>query len=571
MRKICSILLCGCVTFSICACGMEKGESNQKSSSKSEADGLTTMKVGYARDTSFHYEGEETAENNAWLDLYHENGIDLNVIYDVDLSQKTEKLAQTIMSGDYPDFMDVDSKNFTGWAQQGVFADLTDGFDKYASDEVKKYYDSEAGKRALQAATVDGKLYSLPVVATPNDSMPLLWIRQDWLDNLGLDIPETVDDFYKVAKAFKENDPDKNGKADTYGFAVNGKDVFQQVGDLGTYFEMFGAQPGYFSNIIPFIEEDKKAVFGGMKSDEMKDGLTLLQNMYNEGLISQDFVTSGQDQINQDMAAGKVGMTFSIFYGAEAPWKNALETQPEADFVSAPIPGVTEEERGQAFYTALPSQYYCMSSKFDDMEAFFTMVNLHMQYLAQPDKLSQEDYEKYNGLPGKYTGYTLAVAAFAVPDKNMVGWERIQNALKGDTSELNAENTRDFEAMQVYCDNKDRRAELNETELAAFNGGILYWSVYGNEHCAYQSLNEMVDMDHYLYSTYDNAATEKMNECTTSLITLTKETLVDIIAGNKSVDSYDDFLKQWNSLGGKEITEEADAWYQSAKTSESAE
>lgn len=99
-----------------------------------------------------------------------------------------------------------------------------------------------------------------------------------------------------------------------------------------------------------------------------------------------------------------------------------------------------------------------------------------------------------------------------------------------------------------------------------FDAGILYWSVWGNEHCAYQSYHEMDDMNNYLYSAYDAAATEKMNECSTTLITLTKETLIDIITGNKEVDAYDEFLNTWNSLGGADITKEADAWYQESQT-----
>lgn len=151
--------------------------------------------------------------------------------------------------------------------------------------------------------------------------------------------------------------------------------------------------------------------------------------------------------------------------------------------------------------------------------------------------------------------------------KNMMAYDKLQEAMKtGDTSKLNPENLRDYNAMMKYYNNRDRREELSEEELAAYEAGILYWSVWGNEHCAYQTLHEMEDMGHYLYSAYDTAATEKMNECTTSLITLTKETLVDIITGNKSVDDYDEFLKQWEALGGAEISKEADAWYQASKT-----
>ena len=525
-----------------------------------------TFKVGYARSASFEYQGDETMEDNTWTRLYKEHGVNLDVIYNVDSSQGEEKLAQSIMAGDYPDIMTVNAKYYTEWASQGVFTDLTEAFELYASDELKEFYNSEAGERALKAATVDGKLYGIPGITTPTDGMPLLWIRKDWLDHLGLDIPETVDDFYAIAKAFTENDPDQNGQDDTYGLALNGKDVFTSTGDIGTYFEMFGVQPGYYTNNIPFVEKDGKAVYGGADSEAMKEGLALLQDMYQNGYISRDFITAGGDQIDQDMSAGKVGMAFSWFAAAQKPWQNALETQPDVNIISVPIPGITAQDRGQAFYTASPQSYITLSSQNDNIEKFFEVVNLGLHYMTQLDKLTQEEYEMYNGLPGKYTGFDACLTMFWIPFKNSMSWARIQEALKtGDTSKMNPENLRDYNAMRVYYDNRDRRDELTEEELGAFNGGLLYWVVYGNEHCAYQSLDEMAKMDNFQYSAFEASATEKMNEYTTTLTTLTKETIIDIIIGNRDVDAYDDFLESWNSLGGAEITAEADAWFQSSK------
>ena len=50
----------------------------------------------------------------------------------------------------------------------------------------------------------------------------VLLIRKDWLDKLGLQPPKTWDDLAKVAQAFTTQDPDGDGKADTYGLAVPG-------------------------------------------------------------------------------------------------------------------------------------------------------------------------------------------------------------------------------------------------------------------------------------------------------------------------------------------------------------
>lgn len=78
------------------------------------------------------------------------------------------------------------------------------------------------GEENLRKGMVDGRLYGIP---TRPGKVPLYftyWIRQDWLDALGLTMPETIDDLFEVARTFTEQDPDGNGQADTYGITGAG-------------------------------------------------------------------------------------------------------------------------------------------------------------------------------------------------------------------------------------------------------------------------------------------------------------------------------------------------------------
>ncbi|MDU0106158.1 extracellular solute-binding protein, partial [Acinetobacter baumannii] len=106
-------------------------------------------------------------------------------------------------------------------------------------------------------------------------------IRTDWLKNVGLDMPETLDDFYEVLKAFKEKDPDGNGKDDTYGMVVpkcmglvNGSpwDVLQI---------WFGAPYRYGVEIGKLIPD--------FTTKEYMNALTFFKKLYDEGLINKDF------------------------------------------------------------------------------------------------------------------------------------------------------------------------------------------------------------------------------------------------------------------------------------------
>jgi len=524
-------------------------------------DPAVTLKVGYSRLAAFAWEGGETIDDNTWTNLYRQQGINLEVLYEVNEEAASEKLNQLIMSGDYPDVFAVSTSNFIDWVQQGILADITDVFEDLPEGAVKDYFDTELGQMAIAAASVDGRVYGIPFVSDPYDSMSVLWIRKDWLDKLGLEEPKTIQDVWDIAKAFTENDPDGNGVDDTYGLGINGSSVFHTVGGLDRLFKMFGVSPGDPYGSIPFVEYEGSAVWGGSLAEQMETGLQWLADMYEAGYIPKDFITAGVDQVRQDASTGRIGMYFGSMSGANNVWFNAIATQPDAEFIAVALPGETEEDRGQALYKTAPWSFYAMSSKCDSAEAFMRLLELN--FWASPDNLSQDVYNMYNGNPGEYTGWQNNLMNITAPFKNLLALERQQAALAGDTSLLNVENWRDYEVIQQYFELKDRAYDtLTDEEIAAYKQGIFYYSVWGAEQCSYAAIQEMIDLDNFQYSAYNTVATENMNKYASTLETLTKETIINIILGNQSVESYEDFLDTWYAIGGQIIEDEADAWYQ---------
>src|SRR5690606_40530230 len=66
-----------------------------------------------------------------------------------------------------------------------------------------------------------GNLMAIPVTGSSIEEATYIWIRTDWLDNLGLEAPRTIDDLLKISKAFTTKDPDQNGEDDTYGLMLS--------------------------------------------------------------------------------------------------------------------------------------------------------------------------------------------------------------------------------------------------------------------------------------------------------------------------------------------------------------
>ena len=78
--------------------------------------------------------------------------------------------------------------------------------------------------------TVDGKLISVPTLG--GEQLYTFMIRKDWLENLGLEMPTTVEELLEVARAFTYDDPDGNGKDDTYGFCSAGSGSMCEIMQL---------------------------------------------------------------------------------------------------------------------------------------------------------------------------------------------------------------------------------------------------------------------------------------------------------------------------------------------------
>ncbi|GMQ57976.1 hypothetical protein AN1V17_23710 [Vallitalea sediminicola] len=154
------------------------------------------------------------------------------------------------------------------------------------------------GDAAQQYYTRDGKLITL---TNPPGGQGWTWnIRKDWLSKLGLSMPTTPDEFLDVARAFTKNDPDGNGKDDTYGFTSAG--AGKSLGDISNLKLMFGPTEFY-------VGED------GTVKHPVTDGneklfLDFLKTIIDEELIDPDWYSQGWDDRKPNLYKGLFGTVF---------------------------------------------------------------------------------------------------------------------------------------------------------------------------------------------------------------------------------------------------------------------
>lgn len=236
---------------------------------------------------------EGTYEDNRWVKWIREqSGINLTVV-PVPRNQAQDKLNVLIASNQAPDLIWEYDRNYIGnLVSQGVIQPLDDYIDKY-STTYKKYLQENPDLKPY--ITFDGKIYAMTTRRTISSiANHGIWIRQDWLDKLKLKTPTTIEELIAVAQAFKDGDPDGNGKADTVpivGYTTN--DV---------YAALFG------TDYYDWYLQDGQMKFGPTL-DNFGDALAAEKTIYEQGLADKEYFTDNDNsRAKQLWTTGKAGI-----------------------------------------------------------------------------------------------------------------------------------------------------------------------------------------------------------------------------------------------------------------------
>ncbi|MDP5272656.1 extracellular solute-binding protein [Chengkuizengella axinellae] len=228
---------------------------------------------------------EGTYEENRWVDyIREESGIDVSIV-PVPRKQSYEKLNVLVAAGQAPDLIWEYSRDYMGnLVTQGAIQPIGEYIEKY-STSYKEYL--EENPDLLPLMTFEGEIYAA-TSRRANKANHGMFIRQDWLDELGLDIPKTMDELLAVAEAFKEAKPDS--------IPIVGKQTFVTIE------AMYGMRQDRW-----FLEDDKMTY--GATMDRYAEVLDVSKTLYENGLIDTEFLTDTNNQrAIQFWTTGKAGM-----------------------------------------------------------------------------------------------------------------------------------------------------------------------------------------------------------------------------------------------------------------------
>lgn len=207
----------------------------------------------------------------------------LKGVASVNETDSTNAFNLMIASKDLPDIVGGESINLIKYGMEGAFMPLEDLIKQHAPNIQKMLDENPDVKAAITAA--DGHIYYLPTLEDSQVSQTW-FIRQDWLDKLGLDIPETVDELHDVLLAFATQDPNGNGKKDEIGFLNRNGYMSDLTGGTSALYSLFGVNTTFHIN-----QEGKIAL--GAYTPEFKEAMKCVSEWYAEGLIDPEIFTRG--------------------------------------------------------------------------------------------------------------------------------------------------------------------------------------------------------------------------------------------------------------------------------------
>lgn len=282
-----------------------------------------------------------------------------------------ENFSLMIASGDYTDLLNV-VDGYSGGAskalEEDVIVDLTDKIEQYAPDYWNVIQSSNEYTKK-EVVTPEGKILSFYGIENTHLTDSGLMIRKDWLDELGLEVPQTPQELYEVLMAFKSAyDPDytldisvsTNLEYIVGGFEISG------IGLGG----MFATE-----NLGNYLNDNGEVV-STLQSDNYRTYLEFLNDCYVNGLIDQDYYSGlGFGVSTDDIALGQCGV-FRIRSDAI----NTVYASAEDDnFELLALPGIVANKGDTYEFDNVPSEVGSLAASIsttcEDVELAMEYVN----------------------------------------------------------------------------------------------------------------------------------------------------------------------------------------------------
>ncbi|MDI4647837.1 extracellular solute-binding protein [Cohnella hashimotonis] len=483
------------------------------------------------------YFNGETAEKNILFDKVKANlGLDIKVLWTAPTKNEgfKTKMLLSLSSGEkLPDVINTmgDTDLTNQLIDSGKFMDLTDAIAQYATDDVKRVYD--ANPDLFYSVTRNGRIMALPIPSFGPNGSPVMYVRQDWLDKLGLKAPTTIDELEKVLDAFTNQDPDGNGKKDTVGLALQLKNLSGDIfADTTALFGAFGAIP---NNWRP-AADGQSLVYDPVQL-QMKNAIAELRDWMSKGYISKDAPQQDGATATGLFTSGKAGIVFGPNWFPYFPLPDLEKNIKGATYKVYPVPTGPDGQAGRRAFPLIGATIL-INKNYEHPDAVFKYAQAMYEFgrdsgiwdMTRKSLIDQ-------GYAAQGSSFQIVKYGF-MPNYFVDPWEQIDGYL------------------DYLVQGKPGRTESEQESFDSCKNNPLCINGQIEAMKAWKTQQDADTINAFVGPTTDTQKTQG-----DFLGKLEYETIVKIIFGTSPLEEFDSFVAKWKSGGGDKITQEVNDWY----------
>lgn len=505
-------------------------------------DPVVEISVPFPVDAPF--QGED-----GWLDnpmynrVVEQLGIAYTIAWQAIGAERTTRLQTDIAAGTLPDMFPVGGTDLSQLIEFGAVADITDIWEATASDLVKEKKRYPDGDNWVSGVSVDGRIYGVAFTYGPAWNVDNIGhIRQDFLDQVGLDMPQTLEELENAMREFVGQGLSQ------FGISAN-RNLVTWYNSLDPVFGAFGSMPKRWMEA-----EDGSLVWGGIQPSN-KQALEVLRRWYADGLMDPDFFTYGEGDAAALWQGSRVGVWFAPWWIAGGALRNFYELTPDAQAAIMPTPTGPDGLKGRAGSSTRGNG---VVFRFDldpaKIEAAIKQLNWQMDmHVNWTDYQQYGEFRNSNGFTEGYTWVfdeNCAVQAGPTfPDQeytyvNEIGFSFPWICYPEYQSDIFGEMGQWLEADP---------ATLNSPQQFLISQDAVVREIIYYNH-VFETRDEGI-VDKFL-----GANTERMTQLLPDLNTLEDSYYTEILIGARPLDDFDAYVEEWLATGGAEVTEDVNAW-----------
>ncbi len=425
-------------------------------------------------------------------------------------SEPAEYINLMIASEDFPDILrPIGGVEQTIISQGGALA-LDDLLPKYAPNVWERI--PEEAWDIVRTVSPDGKIYYVPQVYLVPSRAALL--RQDWLEEVGMEMPQTLEDYKEMLIAFRDQDPNGNGEQDE--LPTTGREFGRWMDHL---FAMFGV--AMWEGYPEWDIYDGEINYAGT-SDNMKAAIEFIRDLYEEELLDNEtFLNKGdvwQAKVNNNLVGSWYHLPANLLDKITA----MREEAPNAYVSGMPLPKV---QNFDGFITqksmGLPEWLIPKASEDNAINALKLL-----DFFYDPDNA---DFIQYGIEGAQHEVVDGEKVLLPATDETPLALGMLNFQTK-ESMDIRIENSFPEEEQQMIKD----IFEITTVDARRIAGDGLPSTVYEG---------------------YPDIQSHK----------LFQEYLTKIVIGEWSIDKFDEFVEKWNQSGGEEVTTRVQEWYEKVK------